>query len=193
MDSGRGTRLTKAERREQLLDAAETLVVSGGVVAVTMEAVAAAAGVSKALPYAHFTNADNLLTCLYLRAVGRLTERMEAALADPEIPGDEQLRRAIGALFDVITERGPLLSAFNRSAIAERVDGGQRQAQRYLARLLRRTLALEVDHSIVLGTMVFGTLAGAVESYARGDAPRAAIEDRVLRFIVAGADGLRTA
>ncbi len=189
-DDGRGQRLTKPERREQLLDAAEEIVVSAGVASVTMEGVAAQAGVSKALPYAHFANSDALLTSLYVREMTQLTARMEAALADPSVPGPEQLRLAFASLFDVLSERGPVLAAFVRSPIAERVGGGQRQGQRYVARLLRRTLGLEVDHSIVLGMIVFGALAGAVESFARRDAPRAVIEERVLRFVVGGAQGL---
>ena len=65
--TGRGStrskkpRLTRAQRRDHLLDAAAELVGLKGVGAVTMEGVAARAGVSKALPYTHFDDATDLL------------------------------------------------------------------------------------------------------------------------------------
>ncbi|MGO9198435.1 MAG: TetR/AcrR family transcriptional regulator [Acidimicrobiales bacterium] len=179
-------RLSKAQRREQLLDAAEEIVVRTRSAAVTMEAVAAQAGVSKALPYAHFANADVLLLSLYRREVTRLALRLEREMEEGAQPGEEQLRRVIHAVFDVLSERGILLSILVRSSIPERADGGNRVGPRYMASLLRRTLGLEVDHSIVLGTIVFASLSGAVESYARRDARRAVIEERVFRYVVAG-------
>jgi len=51
----RPARLPRNERREQLLDVAAGLILEKGTEAVTMEGVAAAAGVSKGLGYAYFT------------------------------------------------------------------------------------------------------------------------------------------
>ena len=186
-------RLSKADRREQLLDAAEDVVVTGRVASVTMEAVAARAGVSKALPYAHFANADAVLLALYEREMARLTTRLELELADGAASGEEQLRRVVHALFDVLSQRGTLFAAFVRSTIPERLDGGKRLGHRYIASLLRRTIGLEVDRSIVLGTIVYAALGGAVESYARRDAGRAVIEERIFRFVLAGSRALAEA
>ena len=55
-----GTRLTRAARREQLLDAAAQLG-AASLDSVTMEGLAAQAGVSKALPYKFFANRDEVL------------------------------------------------------------------------------------------------------------------------------------
>jgi AcrR family transcriptional regulator len=186
-------RLSKAQRREQLLDAAEAIVVRTRSAAVTMEAVAAEAGVSKALPYAHFTNAETLLLALYGREITRLASRLDHELEDDSRTGEEQLRSVVHALFDVLAERGIVLSIFVRSAIPERADGGLRVGQRYIASLLRRTLGLEVEHSIVLGTIAFASLSGAVESYARRDARRAVIEESAFCYLVAGARAIAEA
>ena len=51
-----GARLTAAQRKQQFLDVAAQLVVEQGADTVTMEAVAARAGVSKALSYRYFSN-----------------------------------------------------------------------------------------------------------------------------------------
>lgn len=58
-------RLGRAARREALLDVAAGLVGSGQLDAVTMESVAEASGVSRALVYRHFANRAELLGALY--------------------------------------------------------------------------------------------------------------------------------
>lgn len=73
-------RLSKAERRSDLLDAARALIFEQGYLPLSMEALARAAGVSKALVYAHFPDQAEL----YEAAV-------EAELDDLE-------RRGLGAI-----------------------------------------------------------------------------------------------
>jgi AcrR family transcriptional regulator len=52
-----------AKRREDLLDAAVQLILSGGVEAVSMEMVADRAGVSRPLVYKHFASPGSFLRC----------------------------------------------------------------------------------------------------------------------------------
>ena len=75
-------RMSKGERRHQLLDVAASLLAEGDTQNVTMERVAEHAGVSKALPYAHFENAEQLLVTLYRRASVELGEAIWQALED---------------------------------------------------------------------------------------------------------------
>src|SRR5262249_19750467 len=63
-------RLTRRERRDALLDAAVEIVTSGDVAAVSMEAVAERAGVSRPLVYKHFANRSELLAAVYRRGGG---------------------------------------------------------------------------------------------------------------------------
>ncbi len=54
-------RMTAGERREQLLDAAKAIVVADGFHAVSIEAVARAAGITRPIVYGHFRDLGGLL------------------------------------------------------------------------------------------------------------------------------------
>lgn len=60
-------RLPKAERRAQLLDAAAAIVADEGTDALTLQAVAARAGVTKPIAYEHFGSREGALIALYRR------------------------------------------------------------------------------------------------------------------------------
>ena len=77
-------RLTRGERRDALLDAAVELVTSGDVGAVSMEAVAERAGVSRPLVYKHFANRSELLAAVYRREAKGLHRQLarEVGAAD---------------------------------------------------------------------------------------------------------------
>lgn len=102
-------RLRPEVRRELLLDAAVEVLLERGVGGVTMEGVAARAGVNKALPYRHFANADEVLAQLYIRYVRLLGQRVYAAVITGE-SADDRMRRAISAYFDTVREHGVVLS-----------------------------------------------------------------------------------
>lgn len=69
--------------RDRLLDAAETVLVEHGASALTLEAVAAQAGVSKGGLLYHFPTKDQLAAGLVARAV----QRVDAALVDASSAG----------------------------------------------------------------------------------------------------------
>jgi AcrR family transcriptional regulator len=69
--------LPARRRREHLLDAAGRLIRQGGWTALSMQGVAAAAGVSRQLVYEHFATADDL----YLATLTHLFERTQASTA----------------------------------------------------------------------------------------------------------------
>ena len=103
------TRLSKASRRDQLLDSAAELLLRRGTNGITMEGLAAQAGVSKALPYVHFDNAEHVLLELYRRELQGFGERVNAAVAQRK-GVEARMRAAIHTYFDVVTERGAILS-----------------------------------------------------------------------------------
>lgn len=81
-------KLPKAQRREQLLDIAMTIVREEGTDALTLGYVAERAGVSKPIAYEHFKTRSGLLIALYeqidarqvqvlLEALGRTRKRLE--------------------------------------------------------------------------------------------------------------------
>src|SRR5918994_2855491 len=92
-------RMTAAERREQLLDATKAIVVADGFHAVSIEAVARAAGITRPIVYGHFTDLGGLLEALveresrraleqlpdtYEDLLGALTAYLEAVRTDPD-------------------------------------------------------------------------------------------------------------
>src|SRR4051794_22478531 len=74
-------RLTADERRAQLLDAARAVIAAGGVASVTMDRIAAEAGVSKALVYLHFENTDEVLAAVLENELARLDHDAARRLA----------------------------------------------------------------------------------------------------------------
>src|SRR4051794_20443536 len=74
-------RLTRADRRDVLLDAAAGLVSTGDLDAVSMEAGAERAGVSRPLVYKHFANRSEMLGDLYQREAALLHGELAAAVA----------------------------------------------------------------------------------------------------------------
>jgi TetR/AcrR family transcriptional regulator, transcriptional repressor for nem operon len=72
------------QRRSDLLDAAQSLVVEKGVAAVTLEDVTRRAGVAKGTFYLYFRSKDDLVTALQQRFSDRMAERVEAAARNAE-------------------------------------------------------------------------------------------------------------
>jgi AcrR family transcriptional regulator len=91
------TRLPAAARREQILDATKSIAVERGFYAVSIDAVARAAGISRPIVYEHFNDLPGLLEALIERETVRSREQLAAVLPGDVEPGD--LR---GALFDAL-------------------------------------------------------------------------------------------
>ncbi|ADB49303.1 TetR/AcrR family transcriptional regulator [Conexibacter woesei] len=72
------------ERRSDLLDAAERVVVERGVDGLTIDDVTAGAGVAKGTFYLHFGSKDALIAALRERCVERVLRRQRDAAADAE-------------------------------------------------------------------------------------------------------------
>ncbi|HTN80430.1 MAG TPA: TetR/AcrR family transcriptional regulator [Acidimicrobiales bacterium] len=122
-----GARLTAAQRKQQFLDVAAQIVVEQGADTVTMEAVAARAGVSKALSYRYFSNAGALLLELFEREVVDLDRQIRAAVETADSFEDKvratfqgwgtemsDRGRLLGRLWQVSVSAGPLLEARRR-------------------------------------------------------------------------------
>jgi AcrR family transcriptional regulator len=77
-------RMTAEQRREQLLDATKAIVLARGFHAVSIEAVAREAGITRPVIYGHFDDLADLLEALVdreaLRALGQLPEAYDDLL-----------------------------------------------------------------------------------------------------------------
>lgn len=125
----RRIRLPAERRRAQLLDVAATMLVSGGVDAVTMEGVAARAGVSKALGYRYFENATELLLALADREMEAVAARVRVAM-DGATSFEESVRTSLAAWFDVLAERGTTIVVLLQTPALAGPLGERRRALR---------------------------------------------------------------
>lgn len=87
--SGGGMTRTKpkTERRADLLDAAEQLIIERDIDQLTVEDITTAAGVSKGTFYLYFSTKDDVIASLRERYIARLMERQEVAV-NRLVPGD---------------------------------------------------------------------------------------------------------
>jgi AcrR family transcriptional regulator len=82
MEAGTRTspRMSAAERREQLLDVTKAIVADRGFHAVSIEAVAREAGITRPVVYGHFHDLGGLLEALVERELMRALEQLAAVL-----------------------------------------------------------------------------------------------------------------
>lgn len=110
-ESRERVRMSGQERREQLLDVGRRLFAKKGFEAVSVEEIAAKAGVSKPVVYEHFGGKEGLYAVVVDREMGYLLDSITTALAGVPTNGQhlhprELLERAGMALFDFI-DRDP--------------------------------------------------------------------------------------
>jgi AcrR family transcriptional regulator len=176
-------RLRADDRREQLLDAAAAVIVAHGTAAMSMERLAAEAGVSKALPYKHFPNSDAVLAALYRReteALGVAVWRaLRSASADADLP-----RLAIGVYLDEVQARRPVLAALSRpgSTIAAVADPDQAGVI-FEVEVFHRFFGVDRRRAKAVAGMVQGAIVGAVGTWLAGHARRATLEADLVAVI----------
>lgn len=142
-------RMAAAERREQLLDAAKAIVDEDGFHAVSVEAVARAAGITRPVVYSHFGDLEALLEALVeresARALGGLAEILPPARSEPGDPRIALLAALDGYLraveSDPTTWRLVLIPAEGApAALREHIDRGRDAVVAHLAEVVRAGL-----------------------------------------------------
>jgi len=177
------SRLPAARRRTQLLDAAATLLGREGAQAeaVTMEAVAAEAGVSKALLYRYFDNADDLLLALAAREMSQVAEQVRAAM-ERTTGFEESIRASLAAWFDVLSERGGVVVALLGAPALSGSLGERRRALRAMigeSYATRASSAYRLDPQLagVATTVLLAGLEGIIDCWVERRAPRRQLVD----------------
>ena len=127
-------RLSAAERREQLLDVTKKVAGEQGFHAISIEAIAREAGITRPVVYAHFEDLDALLEAMLereaMRALGQL-----AAIMPGELPlGDDRRAALLGSLrgyleaiqADPVTWRLVLMPPEGApQALRDQIEGGR--------------------------------------------------------------------
>src|SRR3954468_2520093 len=98
--------MSAAQRREQLLDVTKALVDEQGFHAVSIEAVARRAGITRPVVYGHFADLGALLEAMLARemarALAQLATVVPRATAAPDLP--EALADALRGYLEVVHE-----------------------------------------------------------------------------------------
>lgn len=188
---------THADRREAFLDAAATLVADGDIEAVSMEAVAEQAGVSRPLVYKHFANRTELLEALYQR---------EAQMLHAEMASEVQAATTVDAMFRALihgalraqAERGATFAALR--AAGARVPARRAEQRRrdrgtlrwFTARVVEE-LGLPRDRAAVAVPVLLGAIGAVLAQWRlRPTAEHAAaLEDAYVQLVMNGLRGFR--
>ncbi|MFJ6493080.1 TetR/AcrR family transcriptional regulator [Streptomyces californicus] len=131
MTTGVRRRMGVGERRQQLIGVALDLFSRRSPEDVSIDEIAAAAGISRPLVYHYFPGKQSLYEAALRRAADELAARFQEP---PEGPLDARLLRVMGRFFDFVEEHGPGFSALMRggpavgSSTATAMIDGVRQA-----------------------------------------------------------------
>ena len=133
------TRLPRAERERQILDAALAVFAERGFQNASMDAVAERVGVTKPVVYTHFGSKEGLLLACLARARAELLDVTTAAAATADGPED-MLHRGTLAFFTYV-ERRPAWSLLcaESSVAGEALEGIRAQQTDFIAALLTAT------------------------------------------------------
>ena len=157
-------RLRGEDRRTVLLDAAAALLAEGGIEAVSMDAVAVRAGVSRPLVYKHFTNRDDLLAAVLRREASGVEAAVVAAVEDAE-GFEDKIRALIRAVLDAVGTHGAIFAPLMRAGVR---DAAYRQEQRArdrrTVRFFARLAMDELDIDQAKATAAMAVLLNGIES-----------------------------
>jgi AcrR family transcriptional regulator len=198
----RRRRLPAGERRAEILDAALEVFAARGYHHSSLEEIAAAAGISKALIYEHFPSKRDLHAALLQAHVQELFRRLAEAAASVE-PGELRLRAGVDAFLRFAEERRDgWRMLFRESAepdVADALRVMQAQATTMVAALIaaepdgRRTGAPRRQRAI---EMLAQQLTGAIQALANWwaehpEVPRRELVEQVMAFAWLGLERLR--
>lgn len=99
-------RVGRAEREQQILDAAVAVFTERGYQSASMDTVAERVGVTKPVLYTHFGSKEGLLLACIARARAELLAVATAAVAAASGP-EQMLRHGIQSFFDYLDTQGP--------------------------------------------------------------------------------------
>lgn len=195
MSEALGPRLSPEDRRRHLLGVARSVVETGGVRALSMELVAAEAGVSRGLVYSYFTNRAGLVDALW-NEVSDLWD-VEAMPPYEELLGVKTLRELFDErvvsntqwFFDQVERSGQLFHQLQSepalessgAAAQKRVEQGNIE---WWARLIE-AMGVERERALVFSALVNAPTQVMWSLIAHGQVPREVIEE--VFFLTCGA------
>lgn len=176
MSSSSTKRFKPEIRRELLLDAAQEVLVERGLSGITMEGIAARAGVNKALPYRHFENADAVVVELFVRFNHIIGSRVVTAIASHDTL-EGRIRATVATYFDVVRDHGALLSVvMDRGSDIHARASKATDAHHFVTGLVVGSFGVRRRDADAVADVLQGILAAAATSWAKKHARRAQAE-----------------
>jgi AcrR family transcriptional regulator len=108
--------IVTAFRTQEILAAARQLLEQRGLEAMTMEEIAAAAGVAKGTLYLYFQSKDDLIQALITLVCENILKDLEASLQAPGTPA-EKLRRVVSVLLEYLNRERLLFPIYARELL----------------------------------------------------------------------------
>ncbi len=194
-----GVRLRRAERYDALVDVATALVAEGDVDAVTMEAVAARARVSRPLVYKYFANRHELLAAVYRREATTLDAEIVRAV-EAAHGFEDLLRTMLRGILAGAASRGRTFTTLRRAGARDaNLRDEQRARDRRTLRFFTARAMDEFDLPRVEARAALAILLSGVESmvalwHADPTSENAdALEDLYSRLVLGGLRALAAA
>jgi AcrR family transcriptional regulator len=197
-------RLTAEQRRAAILEAAVAVFADRGFHSASIDDVATAAGISKALIYEHFESKQELYASLLDQEADELFARLAEAVAGISDPGAPRLEAGLHAFLGFVEERRDAWRMLFREnsdrETAVRLDRVVAQVTDVVAALIAQdpgSKAMEID-AAQRGQairMLAQLLVGSVQSIANWwddhrDVPRERVVEVVMDFAWVGLEGL---
>ena len=153
----------RGDRRDALLDVAAALVASGDIDAVTMEAVAERAGVSRPLVYKHFPNRGELLEALYARESAALHAELSAEVAEAETLED-MFRALVRGSISAQASRGATFAALRAVGRSDARRKEQRARDRSTLGAFARQAVRQFELTETQARAAVSIMLGAIDS-----------------------------
>jgi TetR/AcrR family transcriptional regulator, fatty acid biosynthesis regulator len=180
-------RLDPAVRRGLILDETARIVLADGLSALSMEEVARAAGVSKALVYSYFPSKGALLAALLLREHASFQTKARMA-AEGVRTLDALIRLTTRAYLGHVAERGPLIQRLlgepQAAAALRDADGAARKATvGFFAQAIAREHPITLERAATVADLLMGLTGAAGDHLLREGGDAREVEDMVVEMI----------
>jgi AcrR family transcriptional regulator len=196
VDSARVDRRAGTDRHEALVGAAAELVAEGDVESVSMDSVAARAGVSRPLVYKHFANRHELLAAVYRREAAALDAEIVRAVETAN--GFEDITRTlIRAVLAGAASRGATFARLSRAGardarLRQEQHNRDRRTVRYFSRLAMTEFGLPREQArAAVRILLTGIDSVLAQWHARPSAQHGRfLEELYVDLVVGGLDRL---
>lgn len=193
--AGAADRCREPGREAQLIDLAADLIRRTGTAdAVTMEAIAREAGISKPVVYKWFANRDALVLALYHRENDRLDARVRASFITAA-SFEQKAKALLDAYLDVVDNDEPSVIDVLARTVAAPAFHAQRVQRNFevlatIAAMVFEHFDVDEPQSLTAAVMITKSLEGVIELWLATGAPRDALSADFVSFCLAGLHGL---